>query len=233
MKPHYETLGVSEDSSQEEIKKAYQRLSKEHHPDKEIDPEKIKEATDKQASINVAYSVLGNAKKRKIYDETGLDTSGRSIEEQAEGILYAIMREVMKVRKDESCLFRAFHETMAGSIDLLEQEKERVVNANKTYEKIIKDLIGLKLRKGTTKTIAFNRIIDDQIAEARSKISDSMIKEIEKQIVIAKKAYDILKRDYKKEPEGPTDKWSDWTRNFSINRPPHFGGGTTGGPFGY
>jgi curved DNA-binding protein CbpA len=231
VKPHYETLGVHEDASQEEIKRAYQRLSKEHHPDKESDLEKIKEATDKQASINVAYSVLGNAKKRKIYDETGMDGSGKSIEEQAEGILYAIMKEVMKVSDDESSLFRSFHETMAGTIEQLEMKRDRLVRENDERKRRIKTLIGLKLRKGNEKTKIFNRIIDDQIAEIRSIISDTLIKQYDEQIVASKKAYDILKRDYEKEPGGST-RFPDWARNFSINRPPYFGG-TTGGPFRY
>jgi curved DNA-binding protein CbpA len=232
LKPHYETLGVSENASQEEIKKAYQRLSKEHHPDKETDPEKIKEATDKQAIINVAYSVLGNAKKRKIYDETGMDGSGKSIEEQAEDILYAMMKEVMKVSNDESSLFRAFHETMAGTIEQLEMERDKLIEKNEEHKARIKMLIGLKLRKGNEKTKTFNRIIDDKISEIKGLISDTAIKQFDEQIIASKRAYDILKRNYKKEPGRKTETWSDWTKNFSINRPPYFGG-TTGGPFGY
>lgn len=63
MSNYYEILGVSEEASQEEIKKAYRKLAVKHHPDKgeEASDEKIKE-------INEAYDVLSNTEKRKQYD---------------------------------------------------------------------------------------------------------------------------------------------------------------------
>lgn len=62
MKNYYQTLGVSEDASQEEIKKAYRNLSKKHHPDtSQGDDGKFKE-------IQEAYSYIGDEQKRKQYD---------------------------------------------------------------------------------------------------------------------------------------------------------------------
>ncbi len=63
----YETLGVSENASQEEIKKAYRRLARKYHPDicKEADcEEKFKE-------INAAYEILSDEKKKAQYDQMG------------------------------------------------------------------------------------------------------------------------------------------------------------------
>jgi DnaJ-class molecular chaperone len=54
-------LGVSENSSQVDIKKAYRKLSLEHHPDKGGNEEKFKE-------INEAYSTLGDNDRKKEYD---------------------------------------------------------------------------------------------------------------------------------------------------------------------
>lgn len=62
MKNYYEILGVSENASQDEIKKVYKKLSKQYHPD--VNPngeEKFKE-------INEAYSVIGDENKRSHYD---------------------------------------------------------------------------------------------------------------------------------------------------------------------
>lgn len=58
---HYTTLGVSENASQEEIKKAYRKLANQHHPDKGGDQAKFKD-------ISVAYDTLGDANKKAEYD---------------------------------------------------------------------------------------------------------------------------------------------------------------------
>lgn len=64
---YYNTLGLSRDTSQEEIKKQYRRLARKYHPDvsKEADAEqKFKE-------IAEAYEVLKDPEKRKSYDQLG------------------------------------------------------------------------------------------------------------------------------------------------------------------
>lgn len=61
----YKTLGVSQDASADEIKKAYRRLAKEYHPDR-TGGDKAKESRFKE--ISQAYDVLGDASKRKQYD---------------------------------------------------------------------------------------------------------------------------------------------------------------------
>jgi len=66
---YYEILGVSEDASQEEIKKAYRKLAHEHHPDKGGDEEKFKK-------INKAYQVLSDEEKRSKYDRFGSAPGG-------------------------------------------------------------------------------------------------------------------------------------------------------------
>ena len=61
MKDHYSTLGVAKTATQDEIKSAYRKLAKQHHPDLGGDADKFK-------SINEAYDVLGDAAKRADYD---------------------------------------------------------------------------------------------------------------------------------------------------------------------
>lgn len=63
----YSILGVPKTADEDAIKKAYRKLAVKHHPDKS--PGKASEAKFKE--INQAYDVLGDAKKRSLYDEFG------------------------------------------------------------------------------------------------------------------------------------------------------------------
>ena len=61
---HYETLGLSSNSSEVEIKRAYRSLSFKYHPDRNPSVE----AEDQIRKINDAYEILGDTQKRKQYD---------------------------------------------------------------------------------------------------------------------------------------------------------------------
>lgn len=61
---YYKTLGVSRTASADEIKKAFRKLARTHHPDAGGDEQKFKE-------INEAYEVLSDDKKRQLYDQYG------------------------------------------------------------------------------------------------------------------------------------------------------------------
>jgi curved DNA-binding protein len=63
----YETLNISENATQEEIKKAYRALAKKYHPDMNKD----KGAEEKFKEINAAYEVLGDEQKKAQYDMHG------------------------------------------------------------------------------------------------------------------------------------------------------------------
>jgi molecular chaperone DnaJ len=65
-KDFYQVLGVSKDASAAEIKKAYRKLARAHHPDSN---QGDAAAEERFKSISEAYSVLSDADKRKEYDE--------------------------------------------------------------------------------------------------------------------------------------------------------------------
>ena len=63
-KKYYDLIGVPQNATQDEIKKAFRKKALKEHPDKGGDPEKFKELT-------VAYEVLCDAEKRDMYDKYG------------------------------------------------------------------------------------------------------------------------------------------------------------------
>src|SRR6478672_9442485 len=67
---YYETLGVPRTASPADIKKAFRKLAREHHPDKKPGD---KTAEQRFKQINEAHAVLADPDKRKKYDRLGKD----------------------------------------------------------------------------------------------------------------------------------------------------------------
>lgn len=65
---YYEILGVSRSASADDVKKAYRKLSKQYHPDKNKGD---KAAEEKYKQINRAYEALSDPKKKQAYDQFG------------------------------------------------------------------------------------------------------------------------------------------------------------------
>jgi DnaJ-class molecular chaperone len=66
MKDYYKTLGINENASDEDVRKAFRKLAFQYHPDKNIGHEK--EAEEKFKDINEAYGVLSDRIKRQQYE---------------------------------------------------------------------------------------------------------------------------------------------------------------------
>lgn len=77
---YYKTLGVDKKATQEEIKKAYRRLARKHHPDLNPNDEAAKV---KFQRINEANAVLSDSEKRKKYDQYGKDWQNADAFEKA------------------------------------------------------------------------------------------------------------------------------------------------------
>lgn len=70
---YYQALGVSKNSSPEEIKQAYRKLAMKHHPDRGGNEAEFKK-------INEAYDVLGNPEKRTAYDNPSRQSWGQQFD---------------------------------------------------------------------------------------------------------------------------------------------------------
>ncbi|MFC4273173.1 DnaJ domain-containing protein [Sneathiella chungangensis] len=74
MKNLYDILGISKGASQQEIKSAYRKLAKKHHPDANPGDTKVEE---KFKEISAAYHILGDEKLRARYDRGEIDEHGQ------------------------------------------------------------------------------------------------------------------------------------------------------------
>jgi DnaJ-class molecular chaperone len=81
-KDYYATLGVSKSASQKDIKQAFRKLARKHHPD--VNPgDKAAEGRFKE--LNEAHEVLGDPEKRRKYDELGANWRMYEQAQQAQG----------------------------------------------------------------------------------------------------------------------------------------------------
>lgn len=74
MRDPYDVLGVPKGASAAEIKSAYRKLAKKHHPDQNPDDAKAK---DRFAAVNQAYEILGDEKSRGAFDRGEIDADGK------------------------------------------------------------------------------------------------------------------------------------------------------------
>ena len=74
MRDPYEILGVPRGAAAGQIKSAFRKLAKKHHPDANKDDPK---AAERFAEANGAYEILGDEKKRKQFDSGEIDAEGK------------------------------------------------------------------------------------------------------------------------------------------------------------
>jgi molecular chaperone DnaJ len=68
---YYETLGIERNASEDEIKKAFRKLARQHHPDVHTGDQQKKVSEEKFKEINEAYEILSDQEKRRRYDTSG------------------------------------------------------------------------------------------------------------------------------------------------------------------
>lgn len=135
-KDYYKILGVDKDASRDEIKKAYRKLSKEHHPDTTGG-----KSDDKFKDISEAYSTLSNEQKRTEYDNIG----SYSNPFQSSGFNFGDMFGNM----------RGF-----GFDDIFNRANSKPINKPGSDIKITLDLTLDEIETGSQRKIKYKRKID-------------------------------------------------------------------------
>ena len=157
-KDYYATLGVTKASTDKEIKQAYRKLARKHHPD--VNPGD-KQAEMRFKEINEAYEVLGDPPKRKKYDELGANWRQYEHAERqggpgAGGGFRTMTQEEMEEMFGDSHPFSDFFTTFFGG----EPETRRTGGRGRSRQRAGRDVeheIELTLEdafQGTTRRLA-------------------------------------------------------------------------------
>lgn len=110
----YHILGLAPDATQSEIRKAYQRLSMQHHPDRGGDNAKF-------AAINNAYQVLGDSARRAKYDDTGAT-------EEADPLRLRAIDHLSRL------FYKVLNENEVDYTDLVEVMREHIIDCTRQHE---------------------------------------------------------------------------------------------------
>src|SRR5919198_771348 len=82
MQNPYDVLGVAKNASAKDIKSAFRRLAKKHHPDQNPDDPKAK---DRFSAVNQAYEIVGDEKNRAAFDRGEIGPDGKPVFHGFEG----------------------------------------------------------------------------------------------------------------------------------------------------
>ncbi|PWZ25942.1 Chaperone protein dnaJ 6 [Zea mays] len=156
----YEILGVEKTTSQQEIKKAYHKLALRLHPDKNPGDEEAKE---KFQQLQKVISILGDAEKRALYDETGITDDDALVGEAANNLQEYFRTMYKKVTEADIEEFEAkYRGSDSEKTDLKELYTKYKGNMNRLFWAMICSEPKLDSHR-------FKDIIDEAIGEGELK----------------------------------------------------------------
>ena len=117
MRDPFSILGVTRDTSEDDIKKAYRRLARENHPDKFTDPAERERAEEKMKEINAAYEEIQKIRSGKAQDNYSGGSSYSETSSTGDGRYTAIRIHINARRIREA-------EAVLASIDLSDRGAE-------------------------------------------------------------------------------------------------------------
>lgn len=220
MKDLYEVLGVARDATPDEIKAAYIRAAKIHHPDRGGDREQFQE-------LERANAVLSDPDKRKRYDQTG-DPAGKAKtpEEGAIDLLASFMEQLCKPESEEDLtrldVVQALRECTAT---FLEMENARLAKLELGAHRAETLRRRLKRKGGGDDALALVvAAMERSYSEVRPKVLNRIKAGVAAQVLLNGYSYDV---DRPKPPPGGYTQTSlrDLLANHRVvQRPGWFGG---------
>jgi len=177
---YYQTLEVSQDASQDDIKKAYRRLAKKYHPDVSDDPDCAR----KFREINEAYQFLKDSKQRTIYDTKYDGWSKFSEDEAYSNSLDQIILNLINSLNNPNSLMR--NNAVEALVRIGVPAFEAVVKASKSTDEVVRrktcDILG---RMGNPKSIPhLIRLLNDQDRYVRRRAAKALLRIGDKSAVI-------------------------------------------------
>ncbi len=159
----YGIFGVQASSCPEDIKKAYRKLALKHHPDRGGSKEKFQ-------ALSLAYSILSDEEKKKIYDETGCleDTEdvGSDLNEENFEFWNNYFRSIFpKVTVEK---IDQFKKTYLGS----EEEQKDIIDAYEKHHGDLQKIMECVMFAEEGDEERISHIIDNAIAEGELKMSE-------------------------------------------------------------
>jgi curved DNA-binding protein CbpA len=172
----YDTLGVNENATADEIKKAYKEKAKEHHPDKEGGNK------DKMVEVSRAYNVLGNERKRARYDETGMeDEVGFDV--KFGGLVQEIFMKM--IDREEDVDGTDFIEGFLGVLDgIIVENRKQLALARRRVVKLERVMGRLGVKEGPDR---IGMVVRNNLVNSKNEV-----KLVEEQIEFFLKAQEVI-----------------------------------------
>ena len=164
---YYETLGLSSDAKESEIKKAYRKLAMKHHPDRNQGDKAAEEAFKK---INEAYITLSDSIKKKEYDQQHIHKTNSFGGFSREDDLNDFMNDFFRRQHggDFNDMFGFQRGKTQKSIQISLNFWEAVFGVSKKFEIILtkngvktKKTVNLKFPPGTEENTAYSVDVED------------------------------------------------------------------------
>lgn len=194
----YEILGVARDADADTIKKAFRKLAQQHHPDKGGDHAKMQE-------VQQAYDVLGDAERRRQYDETGSTAPISSVDDKARSALAEMINKAVEAVGTVGEDALEFHDPVQVVRDELHSVREANAEVrDKTQRKIRQRQTALK--RLVRKEGEGPSILADALRGAIVQLENAIEQIAEKDVVILKILDMLAEYDYHTD-ERKTPRW--------------------------